>query len=435
MAELGLALGDHARGLFFIAREEHQPVLGRELGLRGGVVGLAGGAVDHRGHPLALAVDELKARHVHRAVREDVVDRDDVVLVALTLAAAVALLQRGGLVRKVAVVDGAGAALQVQALVGDAVGDDHVVKRLVGGEALGDLLAGQRRGRHFAVEDGDALGRNSHGDESLAHPVVRGDVVEENQVPALFALGHGLGDGVELGTARVLDLFGGRIAPGAAVELRVHRHQRHALQEAQGLVSAVGVEADGANRFAVLLKVQLVLAVLPLIHGDLDALDARLGNAEPDLLGGAELAVAIQDLAEEVEAPESDDAGRLHDAQVGVLNHPVLDLQELTHELLGVRDTQARPDVVVEKRQQRQKLQRRVLRRGSVRQVHARAAGMLAHDGRAKEHLPGDAAGLLRRAEKPRLAAFSLLHGPQVLASVRLVKAQPVDAVVLPGEV
>jgi hypothetical protein len=80
-------------------------------------------------HPAELALDEVEPEPVLRPAREVVVDLDGRERVPLADAAAVALLERRRLPRQVEVVDGAGPRLQVDALVGDGVGDHDVELR------------------------------------------------------------------------------------------------------------------------------------------------------------------------------------------------------------------------------------------------------------------------------------------------------------------
>jgi len=99
----------------------------------------------------------------------------------LAHAPAVALLEGGGLPGHVEVVNRAGAALEVHALVGDLVGDDDVVLRgdvvVVAGtaravEGLGNLLAQLEVLGVLGVEDGDAGRVHAAFHQQVPHPVV-----------------------------------------------------------------------------------------------------------------------------------------------------------------------------------------------------------------------------------------------------------------------
>jgi hypothetical protein len=83
--------------LLLVARDHQQDVLGRELLLRGGVVGVADLRLEEVGEPAGLAVDQVEAVAVGRAVGEVVEDIDGAERVALADGAAVSLLEvRGG---------------------------------------------------------------------------------------------------------------------------------------------------------------------------------------------------------------------------------------------------------------------------------------------------------------------------------------------------
>jgi hypothetical protein len=71
-------------------------VLGRELLLRRGVVGVADLRLDELAEPAGLAIDQAEAVAVGRAIGEVVVDLDDAERVALADGPAVSLLEVRG---------------------------------------------------------------------------------------------------------------------------------------------------------------------------------------------------------------------------------------------------------------------------------------------------------------------------------------------------
>ncbi len=233
--------------------------------------------------------------------------------VALAHGPAVALLEVGRGPRQIEVVDRAGADLQVDALVGDRVGDDDVVLRRRGGVARPGAGAGRGRLGGEAVElagdadavrgfglvgvqDGDALARDPVAHEHLAHPLMDRGRLAEDDVAAVRARGDPLRALGQLrgrvGRARQValdldrlavpvDALGGHTAlegclVGVAVlEGRVQGDQREAREQAEDRVGLAALRVRVGQDLLDLRDVMVVLGLLLGVHLDRDRLDDR----------------------------------------------------------------------------------------------------------------------------------------------------------------
>jgi hypothetical protein len=436
-----------------VARDHQQNLLVIEGLLRAGVAGVAGLAGEHVAEPPALALDQGVAIPVHRSIGQVVVNLHDQQLVALAHDPAVALLEVRGGPGQIEVMHRAAADLQVDALVGDRVGDDHVVLRRhplaapagagtrrgrLGGDAIelaGDADAVGPLGLD-RVEDGDALARHPVGDQHLAHPQVHGGRLAEDDVPAARAGGHALGAGRQLGRGVIGGGDGGErlVVFHAAVELCVQGDEREAREQAEDLVLAAALDLRLLER-ALELSDELAVQVLLLgaeRHADL--LDARLGQGQARLDAGAKLAVAVDDRAHVVEIFEAvDDAAHRH-LERHVDDLAALDAQEAVDELLGVHQAAAGERVRVDQLDQVVELERRVLGRRRGQQDDARAARALADRGGAKVELPGALAAVAAAAHEFRKTVLAGLGLVAVFEGRGLVDDQHVDADVVPGD-
>lgn len=102
------------------------------------------------------------------------------------------------------------------------------------------------------------------------------------------------------------------------------------------------------ERLLDLAHVAVVLRALLGVEVDLDDLHARLGELEADVLGGLELAVAEDDVAQLMEVREAGDRRAHLDLHRGVHDGLHLDAQVAVDELLGVADAAARPGLRVD---------------------------------------------------------------------------------------
>ncbi len=314
-------------------------------------------------------------------------------------------------------VDGAGSRLEVDAFVGNGVGDHHVELglRLALGlavELLGDALAVGRVGCHLGVEHADPVGRDPRVHQCHLHPAVGGDVVHEHDVATRPVRQHALGQRVELRRAGVAHLIGGLpTVPG--VELAVDGDERHAGEQPEdlGLVARV----VGLERGLDLADVAVVLGVLGRVHIDLDHLDLRFRELQPYVLGGLELAVAQDGVAQLVQVLEPDDGAALLDFHRGGHDGLDLDAKVAIDELLGVADAHPPPRLGIDVLDEVVELQRAVLGRGRGQEHDASAAGPLA-DGRAPEvELPRALAAIARVPHEAGDAALAVLGQVQVL--------------------
>ena len=328
LVALGLGRFEPRPGLLRVTADEHQELLARQRGLRRGVIDLLALAFEQAADPVLLAAHHVEAAAVLGAVGDVVEDLDVRERVALSVTAAVALIELLRRPADIHVVNRAGAALEIDALLADGVGDEHVV---LGGDgvaavelARGSLPIG-RGGRDDGVEDADPLGGDTGLDEHVANPHVRRDVVGEDDVTAAAQREHALGQGVELRRVRRRDQV--RVAPlELLIELGVLGDARHPLQEAEDLVRALlGI----GERALDLLDVPLVLLLLGGIHVDEDAIDPRRGQPEGCLFGRLELPELHDDAPELVEVLEAD------------ARHARLGLHLDVHHLLGFEQAEA----------------------------------------------------------------------------------------------
>ena len=86
-----------------------------------------------------------------------------------------------------------------------------------------------------------------------------------------------------------------------------------AMRASRPRIFALSAGSSDFERGLDLADVPVVLGVLGGVHVDLDHLDLRLGELQADVLGGLELAVAEDDVAQLVQVLEPDDGAALLD--------------------------------------------------------------------------------------------------------------------------
>ena len=459
--------------------------------LRGGVVGVADLRLEKVGEPGRLAVDEVEAVAVHRAVGEVVEDIDGAERIPLADAAAVSLLEVGRGPGHVDVVQHAGAHLQVDALVDDGVTDQHVQERrrgLVRGTGAGagrgglaaepvklagdaDAVGGRRR---LAVQDGDAVARDAVLHQRLADPLVGRGRLAEDHVAAVRAGGDAtraldelrglvvvrprqrplddhvsvlVGVAADRPTARLphADLILGdrslrgatgqrRLVGVALVELGVQRDQREPGEQAEDAIAGASVRIGVLEHVLDLGDVGAVLVLLRVVHDDGDDLRDRMRERHIRVPGGEERALAVDEHAQVGEVLEADDGRLLGDVEGGVEHVAPLDPQEAVDELLGVVDAAAGEQRRVDELQDVVELERAVLRGGRGEQDDAGAAGPFANGGGAKVELPRAVAALAARTHELGHAVLARLRHVEVLERGRLVDDEHVDADFVPDD-
>ena len=183
------------------------------------------------------------------------------------------------------------------------------------------------------------------------------------------------------------------------------------------------------------VEVLAVLVLLLVRHVDFFDVDLGRREREADFLCGPELAVLEDDAPEHIEVDEAGaDALRHVGHRRGVDDVPHLDLAEDVNELLRIRDADLGPGVVIDELNRVVELQGAVLGRRRAEQDDARAAGVGADRGAAEVHLPSDGGALPLAAHVLGHAALARLGQVEVLAALRLVEHQQVNADIFPDD-